>query len=139
MKSLKGKLILIILTLITISSLLTVSIGLFQSFNVTDKIINTLVEDRLTSSNNMLKTYLDEQFGSLSLNSNGELIDKNNQTIDGKFQYIDKFSQDMDTVATVFAKDDNKYIRVLTTIKDDKGERVIGTELDTNGQRNNKW
>jgi methyl-accepting chemotaxis protein len=134
MKSLKGKLILIILTLITISSLLTVSIGLFQSFNVTDKIINTLVEDRLTSSNNMLKTYLDEQFGSLSLNSNGELIDKNNQTIDGNFQYIDKFSQDMDTVATVFAKDGNKYIRVLTTIKDDKGERVVGTELDTNGQ-----
>ena len=134
MKSLKGKLILIILTLITISSLLTISIGLFQSFNVTDKIINTLVEDRLTSSNNMLKTYLDEQFGSLSLNSNGELIDKNNQTIDGNFQYIDKFSQDMDTVATVFAKDGNKYIRVLTTIKDDKGERVVGTELDTNGQ-----
>lgn len=134
MKSLKEKLILIILTLITISSLLTVSIGLFQSFNVTDKIINTLVEDRLTSSNNMLKTYLDEQFGSLSLNSNGELIDKNNQTIDGNFQYIDKFSQDMDTVATVFAKDGNKYIRVLTTIKDDKGERVVGTELDTNGQ-----
>ena len=134
MKSLKGKLILIILTLITISSLLTVSIGLFQSFNVTDKIINTLVEDRLTSSNNMLKTYLDEQFGSLSLNSNGELIDKNNQTIDGNFQYIDKFSQDMDTIATVFAKDGNKYIRVLTTIKDDKGERVVGTELDTNGQ-----
>ena len=125
MKSLKGKLILIILTLITISSLLTVSIGLFQSFNVTDKIINTLVEDRLTSSNNMLKTYLDEQFGSLSLNSNGELIDKNNQTIDGNFQYIDKFSQDMDTVATVFAKDGNKYIRVLTTVKDEIGRAHV--------------
>lgn len=134
MKSLKGKLVVIILTLVTISSLLTVTIGMFQSFNVTNKIIKTLAEDRLISTNNMLKTYLDEQFGSLSLNSNGELIDKNSQSIEGKFEYIDKFSQDMDVVATVFVKDGNKYIRVLTTIKDDKDERVVGTELDTNGQ-----
>lgn len=134
MKSLKGKLILIIITLITISSILTVTIGLFQSFNVTNDIINTLIEDRLTSSNSMLKTYLEEQFGSLSLNTNGELIDDKNQSIGGKFEYIDKFSQDMDVLATVFTKNDNKFTRVLTTIKDDKNERVIGTELDRNGQ-----
>lgn len=134
MKSLKGKLIIIILALVTISSLSMVTIGLFQSFNVTNEIIKTLVEDRLTSSNNMLKSYLDEQFGSLSLNSSGELVDKNNQTINGNFQYIDQLSQDMDVVATVFVKNDDKYIRVLTTIKDDKGEREVGSELDANGQ-----
>lgn len=111
-----------------------VTIGLFQSFNITNRIIETLVEERLTSTNNMLKTYLDEQFGSLSLNTRGELIDKNNQSISGNFQYIDQLSQDMDVVATVFAKKDDKYIRVLTNIKDDKGERAVGTELDTSGQ-----
>jgi methyl-accepting chemotaxis protein len=134
MKSLKGKLVLIILILVTISSLLTVTIGLFQSFGVTDTIITTLVEDRLTSDNNMLKTYLEEQFGSLTLDANGKLIDKNNHSIDGEFEHIDQFAEDMDVVATVFSKDGNNFVRVLTTITDDNGERVVGTNLDTTGQ-----
>jgi Signal transduction histidine kinase involved in nitrogen fixation and metabolism regulation len=134
MKTLKGKLVLMILTLISIVVLISVSMVLFQSLGVTDNIIKTLVQERLTSSNNMLKTYLDEQFGFLALDTNGELIDKNKQPIEGKFQYIDKFSEDMDVVATVFTKDGDKFIRVLTTVKDDKGERAIGTELDRSGQ-----
>lgn len=130
MKSLKAKLVLIILVLITASSLLTVSISLFQSFGITDEIIQTLVEDKLTSASNMLKTYLDEQFGSLRLGPNGKLMDISNQSIEGQFEYIDKFAQDMDVVATVFTKDGDNYTRVLTTIKDDQGERGVGTKLD---------
>lgn len=134
MKSLKGKLIAIILILVTVSSLLTVTIGLLEGYEITDNIIKTLIEDRLTSDNTMLKTYLNEQFGTISLSSNGELVDKNNKTIAGRFEYIDKFSQDMNVLATVFSKNDTDYVRVLTTIKDDNGERIIDTKLDTNGQ-----
>ena len=134
MKTLKGKLILIILTLITVVVLISVSIVLAQSVGVTDNVIRTLVVKNLTSSNNMLKTYLDEQFGLLSLDSNGKLIDKNKQPIAGKLEYIDKFSENMDVVATVFAKDGNRFVRVLTTVMDEKGVRAIGTELDTTGQ-----
>lgn len=134
MKTLKGKLVLMILTLISIVVIISVSIVLFQSLGFTNNVIKTLVEERLTSSNNMLKTYLYEQFGSLALDTNGELIDKNKQPIEGNFKYIDKFSEDMDVVATVFTKDGDKFIRVLTTIKDDKGEGAIGTELDRSGQ-----
>jgi methyl-accepting chemotaxis protein len=134
MKTLKGKLILMILTLITTVVLISVSIVVSQSLVVTDNIITALVEERLTSSNNMLKTYLDEQFGSLSLDANGKLIDKNKQPIEGRFEYIDKFSKDMDVVATVFAKEGDQFIRILTTVMNDMGERAIGTELDKNGQ-----
>lgn len=134
MKSLKWKLILVILLLMTVSSLLTVSIGLIQSFDVTDQIIKTLVEDKLNSANNMLKTYLNEQFGSLSLTPDGELTDINNRPIAGQFEHIDQFAKDMDVLATLFAKNGDNYTRVLTTIKDEKGERVVGTTLDTTGQ-----
>lgn len=134
MKSLKGKLIVIILTLIAIAVFTSVTIVLFRSLDVTNNVSNTLIEEKINSSNNMLETYLYEQFGSISLGSNGELIDENNQSIAGKYQYIDKFSDDMDVVATVFAKNGDNYIRVLTTVKDNKGERAIGTNLDTIGQ-----
>lgn len=133
MRSLKTKLILIILILITISSLLTVTIGLLTSFNITNNIIETQFHDELAGAHNMLKSYLDEQFGSVNLKSDGKLVDKNGQSIEGRFEYIDRITENMNLVATVFAKDGDSYVRVLTNIIDSTGKRVIGTELDKNG------
>ena len=133
MKSIKGKLVVIILALVIISSLLTVSVGLFESFTITNKIMHTTIGYQLTASNNMLKTYLKEHFGELQLADNGELNDQNGQSINGRFEYIDQLTQDMNLVATVFAKDGDNYVRVLTTVKDAKGERAVGTTLDTGG------
>lgn len=132
MRSLKTKLVLIILILITVSSLLTVTIGLLTSFNTTNEIIQTQFHDELTGANNMLKTYLNEQFGSLNFKSDGKLVDENGQSIEGRFEYIDELAKNMDLVATVFAKDGDNYVRVLTNITDNHGERAIATQLDKN-------
>lgn len=133
MKSLKGKLILVLLSMVTVVVLTSVAIALTQSFSVTNLAINHLVEERLDSSNNMLKTYLQEQFGSISLSKDGTLVDENNNPIEGKYAYIDQFSQDMDVVATVFVKQGNDFIRVITTVQDSEGKRAVGTKLDPNG------
>ncbi|WP_352400779.1 methyl-accepting chemotaxis protein [Anaerotignum sp.] len=130
MKSIKSKLVLIILILVTTSSLLTVSLGLYRSFGVTDEIIHTLIQERLGSTNNMLKIYLEEQFGTLTLNPNGDLTDDNGTSIKGQNVYIDRLCQEMNVVATVFSKDGDNYTRVLTTIVDEAGQRVVGTTLD---------
>lgn len=133
MKSLKGKLILTTLILVTVTSLLTVIMGVFESFRTTDKIIQSQVEEQLTSAGNMINIYLEAEFGSLNLNSDGQLVDKNNQEIAGNYDAIDKLAENMNVVATVFVKDGSDYTRVLTTIKDDSGERIVGTQLDTTG------
>lgn len=104
MKSLKKKLILIILILVIISSVATVVVGIHQSFKVNDEIIDTMMNDRLDCSNDMLKVYLEEEFGILSLNSDNELVDENNKVISGNYEYIDEFSKDMNLLATVFQK-----------------------------------
>lgn len=134
MKSLKSKLMLIILVLVTSSSLLSVSIGLFQSFKVTNQIIDSMFHNQLSSAENMLKVYLDEQFGDLRIGSGGTLIDANGEPINGKYDYIDELSQEMGVLATVFGKNGDNFVRVLTTIKDETGQRVIGTNLDASGQ-----
>ena len=133
MKSLKTRLVSVILIQVIFSSLLAVSICMLQNINTTNKVIHTLVEDRLASANNMLEIYLNEQFGPLRLDSSGKLTDIDNQSIEGQFEYIDRFAQEMDVVATLFAKDGDDFTRVLTTIKDSNGERAIGTKLDTTG------
>ncbi|GAA0077248.1 hypothetical protein UT300005_16260 [Clostridium sp. CTA-5] len=130
MKSLKGKIISIILILVIVSSLATVTIGVISGFDVTKKTVQAQFEDKLTSANNMLELYLNEQFGSLSINGDGKMVDSSGKSIEGRFEYIDKLSKGMDIVSTVFIKNGNDYTRMLTTISDGKGERVIGTKLD---------
>jgi methyl-accepting chemotaxis protein len=133
MKSIKAKLIIIILVLTVASSVLTVTLGLIQSFGVTDRIIDTMVDDRLVGSNNMLRSYLFEQFGPLRLNAQNQLVDQFGNPIDGKYEYIDRFAEEMGVVATVFSKDNDNYIRILTTINDESGKRGINTLLDSEG------
>ncbi|WP_346928221.1 methyl-accepting chemotaxis protein [Clostridium sp.] len=134
MKSLKWKITTIILTIIIIISLSMMFMGLFKSFKVTQNIINKQVKQSINSGYNMLDIYLKEQFGTLSLNGEGKLIDSNGKPIDSEFEYIDELTEGMDIVATVFAKSGDDYVRVLTTIRDEKGERIIGTKLDSNGE-----
>ena len=134
MKSLKGKLILFVLILVIGASLLTVSIGLLRSFKVTEDIIQTQIEHQLTGDNNMLKLYMEEQFGSVHLSSSGKLVDREGKPVDGQYEYIDKLAENMNVVATIFVKDGDGYKRVLTTITDEKGGRVVGTALDAKGE-----
>ncbi|MGC4017944.1 MAG: methyl-accepting chemotaxis protein [Muricomes sp.] len=133
MKSLKSKLIFTTLILVTVTSLLTVIMGVFESFRTTEEIIQTQVKQQLNSAGNMADIYLKTEFGSLSLSNKGTLVDENNQEIAGNYDAIDQLANSMNVVATVFVKEGNDYTRVLTTIKDDKGERIIGTQLDATG------
>ncbi len=133
MKSLKGKLVLFILILVMLSSLITTFIGLYRSSKVAEQAIKTITEERLASTNQMLNTYLEQEFGTLDLTADGELVAQNKQSLAGDFEHIDRFAQDAGVVATVFAKDGTDFVRALTTITDEKGERVIGTKLDSSG------
>ncbi|MGI6150533.1 MAG: methyl-accepting chemotaxis protein [Christensenellales bacterium] len=132
MKSIKAKLIIITLMLVIASSALTITIGLIGCNTMAQSIIQTTIEDKLSGASHMLKNYLAEQFGALRLDGD-QLVDQNGVPIDGQFEYIDRFSESMNAVATVFVKDGNQFIRVITTVTGETGERIIGTELDPQG------
>ena len=134
MKSLKTRLIVVILSIVIVSSSLVSAIGLMRSFSVTEEIIQTQYEERLDSAANMIDLYLKEQFGTLSLNSSGQLVDAQGTPVEGRNDYIDKLTQGMGIVATVFTKNGDSFVRTLTNFKDDKGNRVVGTELDRTGE-----
>jgi methyl-accepting chemotaxis protein-2 (aspartate sensor receptor) len=56
-------------------------------------------------------------------------------TLDGKvmnleFAEIDKFTSTAGAVASVFVRSADVFVRIATTLKNDKGERVLGTTLD---------
>lgn len=132
MKSLKQKMILIVLVLVIGSSLLTVTVGLRESFKTTENIIEKQSEEELIGAGNMLEAYMSQQFGTLSISEEGKLVDEKGQLINGKYGYIDELTEKMDVLATVFVKDGDDYISILTTLKDNKGDRIVGTKLDPN-------
>ena len=134
MKSLKSKLILVIVSLTVVASLVTGAIGLITSINVSNDIIEEQSQTTLQGAAATLDLYLQEQFGTLSLNSSGALVDDRGTPIDGQHEYLDRFADSMSVVATVFAKQGNGFVRVLTNIKDDSGNRAVGTALDTSGE-----
>lgn len=134
MKSLKVKMIVVILLMVIVSSSATVAIGLFQSYELTQNTIQAQFEDKLTAGNNMLKLYLGDKFGTLHLSSEGKMVDASGKAIDGRYEYIDALSDEMGLVATIFSKTGKDFTRILTTIKNEKGERVVGTTLDSSGK-----
>ncbi|MBX9960641.1 MAG: Cache 3/Cache 2 fusion domain-containing protein [Burkholderiaceae bacterium] len=57
--------------------------------------------------------------------------------LDGKvlnmnLEVVDQFTQATGAVATIFAKTGDDFIRITTSVKNEKGERAIGTLLDRN-------
>jgi len=134
MNSIKKKSIAIILTLVVLASTATAILVLYRSNQVMNSAVDTQFAEMLTGAEQMLELYSNEQFGALSLSSDGNLVDESNQIIDGKFDYIDELSHGLGVEATIFKKQDSEFIRVLTSIINEKGERVVGTALDKTGK-----
>jgi methyl-accepting chemotaxis protein len=53
----------------------------------------------------------------------------NEQPLNLNFELVDRFTQTTGAVATVFAKSGDDFIRITTSLKDQKGERAVGTML----------
>jgi len=58
------------------------------------------------------------------------IIIANDKPVNLNYQIVDKFTQSTGAIATVFVKDGNDFIRVTTSLKNEKGERAVGTVLD---------
>lgn len=130
MKSLKQKMMIIVLVLVIASSLLTVTVGLIRGFNITEHIIEKQFEKELASASNMLELYLKEQFGAISLNKEGKLVDEYGKPIEERYKYMDTLADNMEVLATVFERKGDDYTRIITTIQDNEGNRATGTILD---------
>ena len=54
-----------------------------------------------------------------------------NRVVNLDFDVVDRFTEHTGAVATIFARDDDAFVRVTTSLKNEAGDRVIGTSLDT--------
>ncbi|MEM4261187.1 MAG: methyl-accepting chemotaxis protein [Candidatus Woesearchaeota archaeon] len=134
MKSFKTRIIFTMSMVVILCTLTITIIGTVGANTLIRDLIEDQVNSKLEISGNVLPVYLNEQFTQISQNKEGMLVDISGNPIDGQYEYIDRLSDNMDIVATVFNKNGDVFTRVLTTVLDENGKRAIGTVLDPKGE-----
>ncbi|MDD2211582.1 MAG: methyl-accepting chemotaxis protein [Clostridia bacterium] len=124
----KGKLVFVI-TLVLIISCATISIFSYnKAFDDMDKVKETLLHQKLQGDINSAQLYIGKYFGELGYDQ-GILKDCNEVSIDGRYEMVDAIQKDLGNVATIFVKENDDFRRVITNIRNENGERAIGTYL----------
>lgn len=96
----------------------------------------SLLSSKLEGDINSGKMYLEHYFK--SIDKEGEnLVAEDGTNIAGQYEMLDRISEDLNIVATLFIKEDGDYRRVLTSIVNPQtGERAEGTLLGNPGVAN---
>ncbi len=85
---------------------------------------------KLQGDKNVLEARVRDAFGQVSLLGN-TLVDESGQDLSEQYEMLDALSEDLSVEATLFVSDGQDYRRLITTIRNDSGDRVIGTLLGT--------
>ncbi len=133
MKSLKTRLILSF-TLLIVLLLTTISvIGILQSRNAMSNLGNTTLLEKLNGDVKAMEQYVKNEYGTLMF-IDEQLIDGNGDPIAGRYDMVDDMKKELGDAVTIFAKEGDDYIRVVTNIVKDNGDRAVGTYLGTDSK-----
>ena len=132
-KKIKGKGLLLKISgissiFVVISILVMAVLGILAMENLSLDIAIIMGENKLKGDMNSFTLELTNQYGLFRLRD-GELIDKNGNSLKYQYDIIDQISSDLSIVATIFVKDGNDYRRITTSITDSSGKRAVDTFL----------
>lgn len=132
MKNISQKYKLMILFLFT--SLLPLTLLCILNISLSVKGIrdaeNQLLEEQLQNNIHSAQVYLKHNIGEIHLEDN-ILVDEDGNDISERNEVVDTISEELNASFTIFMKQDQSYVRYLTSIVDDStNERVVGTILD---------
>jgi methyl-accepting chemotaxis protein len=95
-----------------------------MGYALVDHALKMKIEGDIWSASN----YVANEWGTLRF-MDGKLVDAQGQPINDRFDVVDTLSQELDVLATVFARDGRDFTRVTTNILLPNGQRAVGTRL----------
>ncbi len=126
--SIAGKLLALFGTIIVLLAAVVTGISLFAVESVSEEGVMTVSTDKVDADLNAAHMYVDEEFGTLEL-VDDELRDDAGDPVEGRFAAVDRITDELGVVATIFVRDGADFRRIATSIRDDAGDRVVGTYL----------
>ncbi|MFP3042018.1 methyl-accepting chemotaxis protein [Treponema primitia] len=103
-------------------------VNVYDTRDVSLETAVTVVESKIRGDISSLQYRITDQYGELRL-EDGHLVDQELQPLDERYDLIDRISQDLGIVATIFVKDGDDFRRITTSIIDSSGKRAVGTML----------
>lgn len=128
MKSIKNRLVVFIVGLVFGTALAVSLVSIYANVKSTKSFIEN---SYLTNAEKMLDLFLQNEFGDIKL-VKGEMLNSRGENI--KNVDIESFGRGMGVRTTIFKKEGNKFVRVLTTARDSSGQNLLGTTLSTDSE-----
>ncbi|MCG5508748.1 methyl-accepting chemotaxis protein [Ectothiorhodospira lacustris] len=95
-----------------------------MGYTLVDHTLRMKIEGDIWSAGN----HVASEWGALRL-VDGKLVDAQGQPINDRLEVVDRLSQELGVLATVFARDGRDFTRVTTSVRLPDGRRAVGTQL----------
>ncbi len=119
----------VLLVMAVLIGVIPVSLYSYQSaMGMTRRISDQLLQEKIEAGLRAMNVYMENAYGQIRM-QNGTLVDEASQSFQGRYEIIDRISEELGVVATLFARDGQDFIRLITSIRQDDGQRAIGTYL----------
>lgn len=128
----KPSLMIVLIVLLIVSVLIgviPVAIYAYHSaIGMTENVADQLLDEKISAGINAARVYLEHAYGQIQY-QNGSLVDGQGQSFQGRYEVIDKISEEQGVVATLFTRDGEDFRRLITSIRMDDGSRAVDTFL----------
>ena len=98
--------------------------------HLAEKTTELIYKEKIRGDLHSLHKYIAEHYGSIILNDD-LLYDAKDNLIEVDFALVDKIKRELNIDASIFIKQGLDFTRISTTLRDEQGNRVLNTKLDT--------
>jgi methyl-accepting chemotaxis protein len=127
------KIILFCLIPIVIFTLAVLLIANSQLKKTAMIVADYILEQKLSSEIKSFRDNVESNYGALRIKDD-MLVDQIGTPLKGRYEVVDRISEQFSSTATIFARSGNDFIRVVTTVKKADGSRADGTNLGTDSK-----
>lgn len=104
----------------------------FLAYRHASSISNNLVQNtfrsKLEGDIHATRMYVKNYYGAIRL-VNNHLVDEKDNPIDNRVEMVDALKEDLGVSATIFFREGEDFTRITTNLRNEKGERIVGTKL----------
>lgn len=128
MSSLKWRLVVSMVILLTVSVLITAGFGIYTAQEGMKGIERFTLNEKLGSDLAFMKSEAEVLHGSFILEE-GHLVDAWGDPVRDDYRLVDQIKTAVGVESTIFMRDGEDFLRVTTSILGEDGERAVGTYL----------
>jgi methyl-accepting chemotaxis protein len=128
--TIKKKLLFMTIALVAVTGILLATTAVITANKSIEQLTNHTLRMKLDGDVNALQLYIENYFSDVRL-VDGELVDAEQTSISQHTDFLDDFADKHSVDATIFKRDGNDFTRIITTIQNDRAQRLVGTLLGT--------